>query len=377
VRKEIVPLTSLRGVAAMAVVAMHFSATMQENTTGPFPSLAPHAELAVDVFFVLSGFIMAYTYLPSFAAERGAGPYWRFLIKRAARILPLNVAISFFLVLAAFLSSFAFGTNLFPHVNLSNWPSDLATNALMLPGIGIGSSINWPAWSISVEFVAYLLFPLFLACIFNASRVLFVVTCLAASALMVALCLTSAHLTPDGMHNHPWPEPWRDIARCCGEFALGLAVYRAYQSRRFNRVFEKDTTALVIAGAIVGLIVARRPDLFVLPFLPPLVLALSLNNGWVARLMGMRFPHFLGLISFSLYLVHDNFRGLAVDLIRYLHPAPLSPALGMLLAGCCTLLIIFPAWFSYVWVEKPGRSLFRSAANLEPVPSHRPAEAPN
>ena len=91
----------------------------------------------------------------------------------------------------------------------------------------------------------------------------------------------------------------------------------------------------------------------------------------------MRFLHFLGLISFSLYLVHDNFRSLAVYLIRHVHPAPLSPALGMLLAACCTLLMIFPAWFSYVWVEKPGRKLIRSVADLRRVSaSSRSAQLP-
>jgi len=377
VRQEIVPLTSLRGIAAMAVVAMHFSATMQENTTRSFPSLAPHAELAVDVFFVLSGFIMAYTYLPSFVAGQGSGPYWRFLVKRAARILPLNVAVSVFLVLTALLSSFVFGLNPFPHVKLDSWAADLVTNALMLPGVGIGTSINWPAWSISVEFAAYLLFPIFLACIFGRSRAVFAISCLAALALLIGICLTNAQLSPDGLHNQPWPSPWRDLARCCSEFVLGLAVYRVYQSRRFCRFFEADWMALIVSGAIVGLILTRKPDLFVLPFLPLLVLSLSLNNGWVARLMATRFLHFLGLISFSLYLVHDNFRSLAVYLIRHVHPAPLSPALGMLLAACCTLLMIFPAWFSYVWVEKPGRKLIRSVADLRRVSaSSRSAQLP-
>ena len=62
-RKEIVPLTSLRGFAAMAVILTHYSATLQPLASATFPSLAPHGYLAVDIFFVLSGFIMAYTYL--------------------------------------------------------------------------------------------------------------------------------------------------------------------------------------------------------------------------------------------------------------------------------------------------------------------------
>lgn len=362
VSKEIVPLTSLRGFAAIAVIAMHFSATMQENATGKFPSLAPHGDLAVDVFFVLSGFIMAYTYLPSFMSGTGFGPYRRFLVKRVARILPLNIAVSFAFVVAAILSTLGLGVNLFPRVSLDSWATDLATNALMMPGLGIGNSINWPAWSISVEFVAYLLFPLFLACIFQVPRSVFAFSCFVACVLLIIVCVTNVHLSPGGIHNHPWP--WRDLGRCCSEFALGLATYRVYLSQRFRNVFEKDVAALSISAAIVTLILTRIPEMFVLPLFPPLVLALSLNKGWVARFMGMRLPYFLGLISFSLYLVHDNFRALAVHFIRYLHPAPLSPLLAMALAACCTILTIFPAWFTYVWIEKPGRNLFRSGTRL-------------
>jgi peptidoglycan/LPS O-acetylase OafA/YrhL len=68
IRREIKPLTSLRGIAAMAVVAQHFSATAQSLTQTTIPSLVPHGYMAVDLFFVLSGFIMCYTYLESFVA---------------------------------------------------------------------------------------------------------------------------------------------------------------------------------------------------------------------------------------------------------------------------------------------------------------------
>ncbi|HKQ11399.1 MAG TPA: acyltransferase [Rhizomicrobium sp.] len=366
-RKEIIPLTSLRGIAAMAVIAMHFSATMQINATGNFPSLAPSGQLAVDVFFVLSGFIMAYTYLPLFEAESSLAAYCIFLVKRAARILPLNIAITVLLVAAVLLSGPVLSKSLFPHVVLNNWPVDLAANAMMLPGLGIGTSINWPAWSISVEFAAYLMFPLFLVCIFHPRPIVSAATSIAACMLLIAVCLTDGHLAPDGIHNHPWP--WRDLGRCISEFVLGLGVYRIYRSGRLADLFEKDATILGISIAILLLVVCRSPNLFVLPFFPPLILALSLNKGWVARLMSMRFLHFLGVISFSLYLVHDNFRGVAVYVIRSLHPALLSPAQAMILAAASTFLMIFPAWLSYSLIEKPGRELFRSGLRRRPMPS--------
>ncbi|HYZ61677.1 MAG TPA: acyltransferase family protein, partial [Acetobacteraceae bacterium] len=76
--RELKSLTALRGVAAMAVVLQHFSATAQEYCRVTIPSLVPHGYVAVDFFFVLSGFIMAYTYLDSFR-QRGMAAYGPFL----------------------------------------------------------------------------------------------------------------------------------------------------------------------------------------------------------------------------------------------------------------------------------------------------------
>jgi peptidoglycan/LPS O-acetylase OafA/YrhL len=347
----------------MAVIAMHFSATMQENAAGAFPSLAPDGELAVDLFFVLSGFIMAYTYLPSFTEAPALDAYRQFLVKRAARILPLNFALTLFFIVTGIASSWITGNNLFPHTRPDWAVSDTATNSLMLPGLGIGHSVNWPAWSIAVEFVAYFLFPIFLAGIFGVRRRIFVIICLAAFSLLGAVCATGPHLSPDGMHNHPFP--WRDLARCFSEFLLGIATYRLYRSAKIVRYFEWDCVSFTIAAIIVAMVVARVEALFILPCFPLLILALSVNKGWPARFLATKVPYFLGLISYSLYLVHDNFRDLAVHLVRYIHPAPLSPLLAMALAAGFSILMILPAWLSYVWVEHPGRVLFRSGARLE------------
>jgi hypothetical protein len=88
---EIIALTSLRGIAAMAVVMQHFSATAQLHCLVPMPSLVPHGYLAVDLFFVLSGFIMSYTYLSSFQ-RNGIRAFGDFLLRRVARIVPASRA---------------------------------------------------------------------------------------------------------------------------------------------------------------------------------------------------------------------------------------------------------------------------------------------
>jgi peptidoglycan/LPS O-acetylase OafA/YrhL len=158
--REIKALTSLRGIAAMMVVTQHFSATAQSHAAVTIPSFVPHGYMAVSLFFVLSGFIMAYTYHADFAL-RGVPAMPSFLLKRAARILPLNTAVVIAIVAAGMASEVLLGRNIF--YDSANIVYDVLCNLLLLQGIGLGSNLNGPSWSISTEAVAYLLFPGFLA----------------------------------------------------------------------------------------------------------------------------------------------------------------------------------------------------------------------
>lgn len=64
--KELRGLTSLRGIAALYVVVYHFSNTIAHTQNLNFKALVPRGHIAVDLFFVLSGFVMAYTYAADF-----------------------------------------------------------------------------------------------------------------------------------------------------------------------------------------------------------------------------------------------------------------------------------------------------------------------
>jgi peptidoglycan/LPS O-acetylase OafA/YrhL len=166
-RAELRVLTSLRGVAALAVVAMHFSATAQTLASASIPSLVRRGHMAVDFVFVLSGFIMSYTYAASFVSGR-RGAYVDFLACRVARILPLYMFVIVLVTAAAAVNCFLTGANIFFY-NQAFFP-DFLGNLLLLPGLGLGANFNGPSWSISTEMVAYLLFPVLAGGVFSRSR---------------------------------------------------------------------------------------------------------------------------------------------------------------------------------------------------------------
>ena len=109
--RQLPSLTPLRGIAALWVVLYHYCGTRQY-----FPNLdiTPHSYflskgyLGVDMFFMLSGFVMAHVYCGAFC--EGVRPHYRdFLVARIARLYPLHVFILFLFVATAVVSQLAIG----------------------------------------------------------------------------------------------------------------------------------------------------------------------------------------------------------------------------------------------------------------------------
>lgn len=352
--REIKALTSLRGIAALMVVLQHFSATAQRQAVTNIPSLVPHGYMAVSLFFVLSGFIMAYTYQQDFDL-RGLRAMPSFLLKRAARVLPLNTVVVLGIVVAGAVSQALSGHNIFH--DSANLLYDVVCNLLLVQAFGLGMNLNGPSWSICTEFAAYLLFPALLACAFSR-RTAVVPAALAAS--VGALIVTAFHHPRLGL----------DIAGISGElalcfslFVLGLFTCRVTRNPRAAAILRADWLTWLAAGWIAACLLLRL-DLPAAIAFPPLVATLACNSGTVARLLSTRVPYFLGEISFSIYLIHDPCRPLALAILRALHPAQLAmlPALGFALIA--SLLVIPLAWVAYVAVERPGRRVVRGLAAM-------------
>jgi peptidoglycan/LPS O-acetylase OafA/YrhL len=365
--REIKPLTSLRGLAAMAVVMQHFSATAQRICPTTIPSLVPHGYVAVDLFFVLSGFIMSYTYAAGFL-EHGLASFPDFLARRVARIVPLNIVVLATLMLCGGLSVLFSGYNIF--FRSDNIPVDFFLNVLMLQGLGVGDNLNGPSWSISTEFAAYFMFPLFVGLVFLRLR-----TSLAVVAGSVMALGWLALLHPRlGLDTGPAGQA---VTRCFTEFIMGMAAYRLYSTERAARWFGTDRVAFGLAIACCAALVLRvdLPAALLFPFL---IVSLACNRGRMEQLMSMRVPYFLGVISYSLYLIHDAFRPLELAAVRFIHPMPLGPVTALSFAMLGSLSVIPFAWVAYGTVERPGRRIVRWALvrgeidRALPIPSLRP-----
>ncbi len=346
---EIKPLTSLRGIAALAVVLQHFSTSAQTLTPSWIPSLVPHGYMAVDFFFVLSGFIMCLTYSPDFRAN-GMGAFPAFIVKRIARIVPLNVFVVTMVAAAGLASRAWLGENIF--FDDTRFCFDLVANLLMLHGLGIGENMNGPSWSVSTEFAAYFLFPLMFWLMFGARRWIAVATLAIAVGWLCEFATRMPRLRLGGS------EVEGHLIRCFAEFIMGMAAFILYEWRmRCGRRPNDWEAGLLMVCAAASLV--ARIDLFAALLFPFVVAAVAVNDGKVARVLSGRVLYFLGLVSFSIYLIHDPIRRFEVQMVRSLLPDGTGPVAALALACAGSLSIVPVAWLAYIWVERPGRAMVR------------------
>jgi peptidoglycan/LPS O-acetylase OafA/YrhL len=205
-RTAIDALTGIRAFAAMWVVLFHFRTEIVALLPGvsPILSVAAAGRLGVDLFFILSGFILTYNYLDEFRTLR-LRDYGRFLWLRLARIYPVHL-FALAAVVAIVVAAKTIGLPVNP-AHMYTTPT-VVTNVLMVHAwTGMELTWNYPAWSISAEWFAYLAFPVAALAL---GRVRSARLALAGAVVAIAAMYAVFVLFPTGW---PFPAPSSGSAR--------------------------------------------------------------------------------------------------------------------------------------------------------------------
>jgi peptidoglycan/LPS O-acetylase OafA/YrhL len=334
-------LTGIRGVAAWMVVLYHVRLSLTDLLPGWSIAAMAKGYLAVDLFFMLSGFVLWYNYADKLRREGipGAG---RFLWRRVARVWPLHL-----FVLAVFV---LFATALvFNGRSSADYPfSELPLHVFLMQCWGLTPQLAWnnPAWSISTEFAAYLLFP-FLVWALHWERRASALLLGAAALLLGALF---ALFAANGFDNLGAEISRFGVWRCLLEFATGNLLCVLWQRCRAARLAGPGAALAAIAALGTGLGLGLPETAFVPLCFACGLLALALDRGTVAKALGRGVVLYLGEISYSTYLAHFLlfilFKLAFVDASLQIGWAGLCGFLALVLAASVIL---------YHGIEKPAQ----------------------
>lgn len=294
-------LTSLRGLVAIWVLIHNDSLIRSTLSIDSYTQFVARGYLAVDFFFVLSGFVLTMVHgedLTKLTWQK----YRDFVILRLARIYPLyallllaRVGIEFAKwkvgVDSSFLGPAPFTEN--------NSPLALAANFMMIQAWGFFPEYTWipTAWSVSADWFAYLAFPLLITLLYPLVRNV------AGSLAVGAFCISLLAILVLGNAGSIEFPMYASLLRCIPEFMIGIAL--GFNRHRFN--LKSTWSDFVIALlAISAAYVAHRGtfEILFLVCVSLLIPTLAASQGLISRAINFRALVYLGELSYAIYLSH-------------------------------------------------------------------------
>ena len=378
IRGEIKALTGLRIVASVWVVLFHFRPMVSDVSPDFRENLSPvlnSGAQGVDLFFILSGFVLAYNYLDRMGRSWSTRETLHFLWLRLARVWPVYLVT---LHLAVLWIIFTLHVGRVPSSDLAKLTAISYVRQVLLVQLWFepffdGTSWDGPAWSISAEWLAYLLFGLLILVIFRMklatrARTLMVLAVVAQLPPMVLLLTSGVFYTP-----------WSWLPRIVTQFTAGAlacaAVRRLELSDRARRVVGYVSLVLIVAMVSVVYLLDAHPITGVLDsggvvdvLFVPLVMTLAVGVGSLPRLLSTRVMVYGGQISFCLYMVHELVHTAWTWAVVQFQLTPWhsdSPWKWNII-GLIAIAVVLSS-LMYHFVEEPARRWMRRMVDIRPA----------
>lgn len=380
IKGEIKALTGLRIVAAVWVVLFHFRPMLSDISPDFRESLAPVLNCGaqgVDLFFILSGFVLTWNYLDRMGRSWSTRATLHFLWLRLARVWPVYLVT---LHLAALLVILSLHVGHVPLPEASDLTAISYVRQVLLVQLWFepffdGTSWDGPAWSISAEWLAYLLFGVLALVVFRmklATRARTLMwLAVAASLPPVVLLLASGHFYT----------PWSWLPRIVTQFAAGALACAAVRRLRLTERGRHIAgyVSLLLVAAVVGVlywfsthpisgVVENDSGGVVDVLFIPLVITLAVGLGSLPRLLATRVMVYGGQISFCLYMVHELVHttwGWAVEQFD-LKPWESDSPWKWNILGLVVIALTLSSLLYHV-VEEPARRWMRRMVDVRPA----------
>ena len=345
----------LRGIAASLVVFLHILASMDTyyhySIISNYPALAAFLESGVDVFFVISGFIMFAVTQNKF----GQGYAWTFIKKRAFRVLPLYWAFTFFYVTLLLLIPSAFNTSSFDLLKLIQslfFIPHFNNSGDVMPVVSVG-------WTLNFEMYFYVCFAI--ALLLSKKVGLFI------ALIIIVLGLVIQHIS--GVNHVAFSIISNSLIL---EFLMGVLasiIYFKLYSNKAKLSIALNRKKIHVFGSIILLLlivywvvlykffISFQLPRFILWGLPSVLLLIAFIS-FEPLIKNWKGGVFIGDISYSLYLIQVFTLPVVIKIAML---TSFNSLLFIIFVGCCQYAIsIISASWSYKLIEIPTTKYLNS-----------------
>ena len=347
-------IDGFRFLAALGIVLHHYTRYSEHAF---WALLFAKNYLFVDLFFVISGFVIMLAYGDRL---RSAADYASFLQNRLARVYPLHLAM----FAALLLMDMAAWSGLYhPREAHPYDPGDIAANVLLVEAWGFVHrlSYNYPSWSISAEWMLYLLFPAVVLAFRRGGALL-----LFGLAAVMVLALEALGLSG---RIPTWTTLTYDFGyfRAIPTFLVGAGLCCAVEQSA--RIFHSLLwPAAFFASAVAGMVLGWDDRFIITLFVLLVASATGAERAGARNFLTGPFMGRLGDWSYALYMIHALVGVLVVGTVgpRLLHLT--GWAMDGFIAACIGLCTVLAAGV-YHWLEVPAREMLRDRGGHERVKS--------
>ncbi|HLR85809.1 MAG TPA: acyltransferase, partial [Nocardioidaceae bacterium] len=327
----------------------------------------------LDIFFMLSGYILAANYLHYIGERFDIRATGRFVWARVARIWPTYIFAIHLCAVITIISYFLFNTGGLGKMTGGSYIRQL----LLIQEWGwTGDRVKtWagPGWSLSAEWLAYLLFPLLALIVLRVGIVARTRTLIAMGFMaLVPLMVVNVAQGGFGGAGGGW------TIRIITDFVAGMLLFAAVSKlkptqfqRHLAGIGTIVTIGVIIAIMYIGDNLWQRS--FILPLFIPMLGFMAIGTGPIERLLSTRVMVLGGGISFALYLIHTTTLRFYRDMADYLGWADAQPLWSLAGEAATIPLWIGVAYLMFRYIEEPARRSMRSMIDMkiDPVTDRR------
>ena len=346
-------ITSLRGILALWVVMHHFNfcCFTHKFDFSIFEPITSKGYYAVDGFFILSGFIVSYVYMEKLSTFNLTSMA-KFLILRLARIYPIHIVTILAYVFIIYICKLPMAGD-YSFINL-------IYNLLLINSWGVANDFSWngPSWSLSAEWFLYLLFP-FLAILFSRLKGLKTNIALILIILLAEYFIKKQDLSQINFF------VFRGIIRGIFQFLYGIFIFNVYS------IFPKKSIIYDCFSAFNFLLLLAvvyfsdqilnvtayysNQDMLIVFLMGQLIFSLSKCSGFMLNIFNSKVLQWLGLISYSMYMVHSPISQIMESLLTLNNIRN-----NMFIMPVYVLLVLLVATLTYRFVEAPTRDYIKN-----------------